>query len=85
MQPMPTFAEKGTETIHSRLRQVRESIARFEQELVDETAAANLMTDADRGDAEDNIADIQESLAHLRSEEADLVKANTDTEDDIAA
>lgn len=85
MQPMPTFAEKGTETIHSRLNQVRESIARFEKELVDETAAASLMADADRGDAEDNIADIQESLAHLRDEEAELMKANTDTEDDIAA
>lgn len=85
MQPMPTFAEKGTETINSRLAQVRATIANFEEQLVEEKAAWKLADDANRQDAEDNIRDIEESLEHMRAEEAELVAANTDAEDTMAA
>lgn len=86
LQPMPTFAEKGTETINSRLAQVRATIANFEQQLAEEKAAQDLMTDEGRRqDAQDNIEDIEESLAHMRAEEQELVAANTDTEDTMVA
>ncbi len=84
---MPTIAEKREETINSLLREVRFNIARFEKDLDAETTAANRIPEGmdERRDAEANIADIQRSLAHLREDEAELVKANTDTEDNMAA
>lgn len=89
LQPHASFDETGRDTPTGRQNEIHTVIAGFEQQLVDEKAAMERMIEAGNKagaeDAEKYISEIEQSLEHFREEEAELIKANTDTEDDIAA